>query len=69
MNDYSLEADLPIYLQNDINNLKERKKRNLPLSLDGLYSELKNSINIAHYGGSISECEAEYLKKKYLPQK
>lgn len=59
------EQCLPQFLQDDINALVEGERTNSTL-LDCLYCEVQASINVAFYGGMITEKEADFLRKKYL---
>jgi len=60
-----LEKCLPIYLEKDLNNLKEGIKNNVSY-LDCLIDELQGSINSAYVDGEISEEQCDYLYKKYI---
>lgn len=65
MIDENFIKTLPLYLQNDINNLvKELKKENSTI-LDCLFEELYGSINSAYYDNEITKEEADYLRDKY----
>lgn len=61
-----LERHLPVYLQEDIANLMDGRKRNLVMRLDGLYNEVQSSINVAYHNGAIDDAQAGYLRRKYL---
>ncbi len=60
-----LEADLPEYLQNDIDALNEGIEKKSSV-LDCLFDEVWGSINSAYYSGEITDKQAKYLRKKYL---
>ncbi len=60
-----LEKNLPSYLENDLNNLKEGMKNNVSY-LDCLIDELQGSVNSAYVDGEISEEQCDYLYKKYI---
>ena len=55
------EINLPVYLQHDLNAMKERK-----YPYDCLWCELYDSINCAYLDGDISEDHAWYLREKFL---
>lgn len=59
------EANLPQFLQQDINALIEGKKKQV-LYIDCLKDEVYGSINAAYYDGSITQEQVYYLRKKYL---
>ena len=60
-----LEMTLPTFLKNDIIALEEGIENNSTL-LDCLYCEVQGSINSAFYSRSLTEKEADFLRKKYL---
>lgn len=65
LNKNYLEANLPEFLQHDIDALVEGKKNQVTY-IDCLLGEIYGSINAAYYDGMISEEQAVYLRKKYL---
>lgn len=64
-NENILEKCLPIYLEEDLKNLKEGIKNNVSY-LDCLINELQGSVNSAFIDGDISEKQCDYLYKKYI---
>lgn len=60
-----LKAELPEFLQRDIDALIEGQKKQV-LYVDCLLGEVYGSINAAYYDGSITNEQAAYLRKKYL---
>lgn len=60
-----LKAELPEFLQNDIDALVEGRKNQVSY-IDCLEGEVYGSINGAYYDGSITNEQAAYLRKKYL---
>ena len=60
-----LEKCLPVYLENDLKNLKEGIKNNVSY-LDCLINELQGSVNSAFVDGDISEKQCDYLYEKYI---
>jgi hypothetical protein len=60
-----LELHLPIYLQKDIDALKKGMAEN-SRHLDCLVDEVDGSINSAYWDQTITEEQANYLRKKYL---
>jgi len=62
------EVNLPKYLKNDIEALKEGIK-NKSKYLDCLLDEVYGSINSAYYSNEITKEQADYLRYKYLFRK
>ena len=60
-----LKAELPEFLQKDIDALVEGRKNKVSY-VDCLEGEVYGSINGAYYDGSITNEQAAYLRKKYL---
>lgn len=60
-----LEKCLPIYLEKDIENLKEVLKNKVSY-LDCLINEVQGAINSAFVDGDITEEQCDYLYKKYV---
>lgn len=60
-----LEKCLPIYLERDLQNLKEGIKNNVSY-LDCLIDELQGSVNSAFVDGDITKEQCDYLYKKYI---
>ncbi|MBO5004258.1 MAG: hypothetical protein J6D03_03210 [Clostridia bacterium] len=60
-----LEKGLPVYLERDLQNLKEGIKNNVTY-LDCLINELQGSINSSFVDGDITEEQCDYLYKKYV---
>lgn len=60
-----LEKCLPIYLERDLQNLKEGIKNKVSY-IDCLIDELQGSINSAYVDGDITEEQCDYLYKKYI---
>ena len=65
INELILEKCLPIYLERDLQNLKEGLKNNVSY-LDCLINELQGSINSAFVDGDITKEQCDYLYKKYI---
>lgn len=65
MMDEKFIKTLPLYLQNDINNLVSELKKEKSTILDCLFEELYGSINSAYYDNEITKEEADYLRNKY----
>lgn len=65
MIDENFIKTLPLYLQNDINNLVKELKKEKSTILDCLFEELYGSINSAYYDNEINKEEADYLRDKY----
>lgn len=65
LNKIYLEKNLPIYLQKDIDALREGYKKQVSY-IDCLMDEVQGSINSAEIDGVITEEQAIYLRKKYL---
>ena len=62
------EKGLPIYLERDLNNLKEGVKNKVSY-LDCLIDELQGSINSAFVDKEISEEQCDYLYDTYIRRK
>lgn len=60
-----LEKCIPIYLENDLNNLKEGI-RNKVSYIDCLLNELQGSVNSAYVDGQITEEQCDYFYEKYI---
>lgn len=60
-----LEEDLPIYLKNDIENLKKGIEENV-LYVDCLINEVQGSVNSAWVDGAITEEQCDFIYKKYI---
>ena len=56
---------LPVYLQNDINNLVRELEKKSSSIIDCLLEEVYGSINSAYYDREITKEEADYLRDKY----
>lgn len=64
-NEKILEKCLPIYLEKDLQNLKNGIKNNVSY-IDCLINELQGSINSAFVDGDITEEQCDYLYNKYI---
>lgn len=64
-NEKILERCLPIYLERDLQNLKDGIKNNVSY-LDCLINELQGSVNSAFVDGDITEEQCDYLYEKYI---
>ncbi len=60
-----LEKNLPKYLEDDINRLKEGIKNNVSY-VDCLINEVQGSANSACVDGIITEEQCDYIYKKYI---
>lgn len=60
-----LERNLPVYLENDLINLKEGLKNDVSY-LDCLINELQGSVNSAFVDGVIIEEQCDYFFKNIL---
>lgn len=58
------EQNLPIFLQESIDNIKRKNKKN-PF-YDCYIEELRSNINVCKVEDLISKDHADYLRKKYL---
>ena len=65
MGDKNFIKTLPLYLQNDINNLAKELKKEKTTIIDCLVDEVYGSINSAYYDNEITKEEANYLRNKY----
>lgn len=65
MEDKFFIKTLPLYLQNDINNLVNELKKEKSTIIDCLMDEVYGSINSAYYDNEITKEEADYLRSKY----
>ena len=59
------DIELPLYLENDIQQLLSGIKNNDSL-LDCLLDEVYGSINCAFWDGMITKKQADHLRNKYL---
>ena len=60
-----LEKCLPVYLENDLKNLKEGLKNKVSY-IDCLIDELQGSVNSAFVDGDITEEQCDYLYTYYI---
>ncbi len=65
MGDKNFIKTLPLYLQNNINNLAKELKKEKSTIIDCLVDEVYGSINSAYYDNEITKEEANYLRNKY----
>ena len=64
-NEAIFEKCLPLYLENDLERLKNGIQQNVNY-IDCLINELQSSINSAFTDGDITEQQCDYLYKKYI---